>query len=257
MCRWDRLWLVGFCALVLQRCFLEKPLGTRVRRWHFRLRLCPLFFIPFVHWRQDWGQAIPLLVNSGIMGITGHNLPLSTFSHILPPTLILNKKYSAWTQLVLAHLSSMLRCSLSPGVPPPPTGPLVLSCAQAAVSREGRSYPSNCGRARGWAAHLVVSDLPPRTVRRHRDRGRAESGWGAGRASHLECKRVRGTAKWQQSTLSNSPNPASTHHKTHVFTCPWNKFLLPGSFVNWKAWVVNHVLLRSQQKQDEINQLRT
>lgn len=172
-----------------------KTTGYKGEEVTFQAQAVSSFFIPFVHWRQDWRQAIPLLVNSGIMGITGHNLPLLTFSHILPPTLILNKNYSAWTQLVFAHLSSMLRCSLSPGVPPPPTGPLVLSCAQAAVSREGRSYPSNCGRARGWAAHLVVSDLPPRTVRRHRDRGRAESGWGAGRASHLECKRVRGTAK--------------------------------------------------------------
>lgn len=195
MCRWDRLWLVGFCALVLQRCFLENHC---VQWWGEDISGsdCVLFLFSICLFKS-WREVIPLLVNSGRIGITGHSIPLLTFPHILPPTLISNKNIqhvSNSPPLELAHLSSMLRCSLSPGVPPP-TDPLVLSCARATVSREGRSYPGNCGRARGWAGRLAVSDLPPRMVRRHRDRGRAESGWGAGRASHLECKRVRGTAK--------------------------------------------------------------
>lgn len=186
MCRWDRLWLVGFCALVLQRSVLE---NHWVWWWGDDIsdsdRVLCLYSICLL---KRWRQAIPLLVRSGIMRITGHTVPLLTFSHIRPPTFISNKYIQHGSGSPPPHPApSILRRSLSPDVTPP-IGPLVLSCARATVSKEGRSYPGNCGRARGWVARLVVSDLPPRMVRRHRDRGQAESGWGAGRASHLECK---------------------------------------------------------------------
>lgn len=92
----------------------------------------------------------------------------------------------------------ILRYSLSPQCHPSLFCPRSLRCAWTAVSREDKSYPGNCGKAQGWAEHWVVSDLPPRTVRRHRNRGLAESGLGVGHASHLDMETGEGTAKQQQ-----------------------------------------------------------
>lgn len=69
--------------------------------------------------------------------------------------------------------------------------PLFLSCARAAVSIEGESYPGNCGRARGWAAHWAHCNLPPRTGRCHRNRVQERSGSGVRLAVHLERKQVK------------------------------------------------------------------
>lgn len=139
VCRWDRLWLVGFYALARHRCFLE---NHWVQWWGDDISgsECVLFLFSIRSFKR-WSESIPLLVNSELRGITGHSVPLLTFSRILPPTFISNKNIQDGSGSPLLGLFVHYAEVQSEPWCPPPTGPLVLSCAQGQQSA-GRADPT-------------------------------------------------------------------------------------------------------------------